>query len=150
MMASENFVKIVDNRVQMEDISYALLNGFCMDLEMSGQSDKDIYWVSEDGTFSIDISAPDTSDREIIESFTTFFPDEYKRLTDFIPFEYNGMTGMYVIIAYGHNESFEFKAYANKEKTKFFEVVIETKREKIYDVLRLKEVQDFLYDIRMN
>ena len=30
------------------------------------------------------------------------------------------------------------------------EVVIETKRGKIYDVLRLKEVQDFLYDIRMN
>ena len=149
-MTSENFVKIINNRVQMEDISYALLNGFCMDLEMSGQADKDIYWVSEDGTFSIDISAPDTSDREIIESLTTFFPDEYKRLTDFIPFEYNGMTGVYVIIAYGHNESFEFKAYANKEKTKFFEVVIETEQGKIYDVLKLKEVQDFLYDIRMD
>ena len=114
MMISENFVKILNNRVQMEDVSYALLNGFCIDLEMSGQSDKDIYWISDDGSFSIDISAPDTSDREFIESFTTFFPDEYERLTDFIPFEYNGMTGVYVIIAYGGNESFEFKAYANK------------------------------------
>lgn len=150
MMASENFVKIVDNRVQMEDVSYALLNGFCMDLEMSGQSDKDIYWISDDGSFSVDISAPDTSDRGFIESFTTFFPDEYKRLTDFIPFEYNGLTGVYVIIAYGHNESFELKAYANKEKTKFFEVVIETECGKIYDVLKSDKVQDFLYDIRMD
>lgn len=150
MMISENFVKIINNRVQMEDVSYALLNGFCIDLEMSGQSDKDIYWISDDGSFSIDISAPDTSDREFIESFTTFFPDEYERLTDFIPFEYNGMTGVYVIIAYGGNESFEFKAYANKEKTKFLEVVIEAERGKINNVLKLKKVQDFLYDIRMN
>ena len=74
MMISENFVKILNNRVQMEDVSYALLNGFCIDLEMSGQSDKDIYWISDDGSFSIDISAPDTSDREFIESFTTFYP----------------------------------------------------------------------------
>ena len=150
MMESENFVKIVDNRVQVEDVSYALLNGFYIDLEMSAQSDTDIYWVSDDRTFSIDISAPDTSGREFIESFTTFFPDEYERLSDFIPFEYNGMTGVYVIIAYGYNESFEFKAYANKEKTKFIEIVIETERGRINDVLKLKKVQDFLHDIRMD
>lgn len=150
MMISENFVKIVDNRVRIEDVSYALLNGFNIDLEMSGQSDKELYWVDENRSFSIDISTPDTSDRDFVESFTRYFPDDYEKLTDFTPFEYNGMTGVYVIIRYGSNESFEFKAYANKEKTKFLEIVIESKCGKINEVLKLKEVQDFLHDIRMD
>ena len=72
MMISENFVKILNNRVQMEDVSYALLNGFCIDLEMSGQSDKDIYWSSDDGSFSIDISAPDTLSIPLIPNFFAF------------------------------------------------------------------------------
>lgn len=149
-MISNNLVKISDNRVRIENVSYAIPNNFYIDLEMSGQADNDLYLVSDDKTFSIDISTADTNDEDFIESFAKNFPDDYKKLSDFTPFEYNNLTGVYVVIGLSANESFELKAYANKEKTKFIDVVIETMNGNIGEVLKLKRVQDFLYDIRMD
>lgn len=149
-MISDNLVKISDNRVKVEDVSYAIPNNFYIDLEMSGQSDGEIYWVSEDKSFFIDISTTDANGDNFIENFTKYFPDDYKKIVDFTHFEYNGLTGVYVVVGLSDTQSFEFKAYADKEKTKFIDVVVETKCKNIGDVLKLKIVQDFLYDIRMD
>ena len=149
-MTSDNLVKISDSRVKVEDVSYAIPNNFYIDLEMSGQSEGEIYLVSEDKSFFIDISTADANDDNFIESFMKYFPEDYKKLVDFTSFEYNGLTGVYVVIGLSDTQSFELKAYANKEKTKFIDVVIETMNGNIGEVLKLKKVQDFLYDIRMD
>jgi len=149
-MRSDNLVKIADNRVHLEDVSYGILNGFYIDTEMSGQSDSNLHWISEDKSFSIDVCTADANNENFIECFAKYFPDDYKKLVDFTEFEYNGLTGVYVIIGLSASESFEFKAYADKEKTKFIDVVIETKNGNINNVLKLKTVQDFLHDIRMD
>ena len=149
-MTSDNLVKISDSRVKVEDVSYAIPNNFYIDLDMSGQSEGEIYWVSEDKSFFIDISTADANDDNFIESFMKYFPEDYKKLVDFTSFEYNGLTGVYVVIGLSDTQSFELKAYANKEKTKFIDVVIETMNGNIGEVLKLKKVQDFLYDIRMD
>ena len=149
-MTSDNLVKISDGRVKVEDVSYAIPNNFYIDLEMSGQSEDELYWVSEDKSFFIDISTADANDDNFIESFMKYFPEDYKKLVDFTSFEYNGLTGVYVVIGLSDTQSFELKAYANKEKTKFIDVVIETMNGNIGEVLKLKKVQDFLYDIRMD
>lgn len=149
-MISDNLVKISDNRVKVEDVSYAMPNNFYIDLEMSGQSEGEIYWVSEDKSFSIDISTTDANGENFIECFVNNFPEDYKKLVDFTSFEYNGLTGVYVVIGLSDTQSFELKAYADKEKTKFIDVVVETKCKNIDDILKLKEVKDFLHDIRMD
>lgn len=149
-MISDNLVKISDGKVKVEDVSYAIPDNFYIDLEMSGQSEGEMYWVSEDKTFFIDISIADAKDDNFIECFTKYFPDEYKKLVDFTSFEYNGLTGVYVVIGLTDTQSFELKAYADKERTKFIDVVVETKSKNICDILKLKIVQDFLHDIRMD
>ena len=146
----ENLIKIYNNRVYVEDVTYPIPNGFFIDTEMSGQSDYEIVWVSEDESYSIDISASDTKGHDFIEDFVTFFPEDYERICDFTPFEYNNLTGVYVMLSEKNYQSFELKAYANKDKTRFLDVVIEARNKDIKELIKDDFIKNFLNDIRMD
>ena len=146
----ENLIKIYNNRIYIEDVSYPIPNGFFIDTEMSGQSDYEIVWVSEDESYSIDISTSDTKGHDFIEDFVTFFPEEYERICDFTPFEYNNLTGVYVMLSEKNYQSFELKAYANKSKTRFLDVVIEARNKDIKELIKDNFIKNFLNDIRMD